>query len=457
MGIWDTLKGHAKAQFLDVIQWMEDDRATIVYRFPVFNQAIQDGAKLVVREGQSAVFVNEGQLSEVFGPGTYELSSRTKAISSFFDSIKYQLNYPYKGDIFFVSTRRFTEQRWGTPNPVMMKDAELGPVRIRAFGIYSYRISDPGNFLKELVGNVGLFTTEEIHGQLKRKLQSAFSDTVGEAKIPVLELAAQYMDLGEALRERMNPWFTENYGIQLTDFVVENISLPPDVEKMLDKRTSMGLVGDMGAFTQFQAANAIEAAAGKPGAGNPMLDAGMGMAMGGMMGNQMMHAQQGGPRFNPNQGFGGPQGGGHGGPPPPPPVATLHYHGPSGQAQLSPGDIAQRVAADRTGTHNVWAPGWPGWKAWNQVPEIANLVPPAAPPPPPGAGADRFHYHGPDGQLELAAGDIKARLDAAPDASHLVWQAGWDGWKPAGDVAEIVNAGGPPPPPGGAPPPPPVG
>ena len=207
MGIWDSLKSHAKAQFLDVIQWMEDDRNTIVYRFPVFNQAIQDGGKLVVREGQAAVFVNEGQLSEVFGPGTYEISTRTKALWSFFESIKYQLNYPYKGDIFFVSTRRFTEQRWGTPNPVMMKDAELGPVRIRALGIYSYRIADPGNFLRELVGNVGLFTTEEIEGQLKRKLQSAFSDTVGEAKIPVLELAAQYMDLGDALRERMNPWF----------------------------------------------------------------------------------------------------------------------------------------------------------------------------------------------------------------------------------------------------------
>ena len=132
MGIWDTVKDHAKAQFLDVIQWEEDDRSTIVLRFDVFNQAIQDGGKLVVREGQAAVFLSEGKLSEVFGPGTYELSTRTKAIWSFFESIKYQLNYPYKGDIFFVSTRRFTEQRWGTPNPVMLRDAELGPVRIRA-------------------------------------------------------------------------------------------------------------------------------------------------------------------------------------------------------------------------------------------------------------------------------------------------------------------------------------
>ena len=456
MGIWNTLKRHAKAQFLDVIQWMEDDRDTIVYRFPVFNQAIQDGGKLVVREGQAAVFVNEGQLSDVFGPGTYDISSRTKALWSFFDSIKYQLNYPYKGDIFFVSTRRFTEQRWGTPNPVMMRDAQLGPVRLRAFGIYSYRIGDPAAFIREIVGNVGLFTTDEINGQLKRKLQSAFSDTVGESKIPVLDLAAQYMDLGEALRERMNPWFIENYGIQLTDFVVENISLPPDVEKMLDKRTSMGLVGDMNAYTQFQAANAMETAAGRPGGGgNPMLDAGMGLAMGGVMGNQMMNAQGRGGTFNPNMGFGGGQQA-PGMAPPPPPQAVLHYSGPSGQAQLSAADIAQRVAADRSGSHNVWAPGWPGWKPWSQVPEVAGLVPPAAPPPAPGA-AETYHYHGPDGQMELSGPEIKARVEAAPDARHLVWQQGWEGWKPAAEVAGIMAAGGPPPAPAGGPPPPPVG
>lgn len=449
MGIWDTLKGHAKAQFLDVIQWMEDDRKTLVYRFPVFNQAIQDGGKLVVREGQAAVFMNEGQISEVFGPGTYELSTRTKAIASFFESIAYQFNYPYKGDIFFVSTRRFTEQRWGTPNPVMMRDAQLGAVRLRAFGIYSYRITDPAAFLRELVGNVGLFTTDEIQGQFKRKLQSAFSDTVGEAQIPVLELAAQYMDIGEALRDKMNPWFGENYGIQLTDFVVENISLPPEVEKMLDKRTSMGLVGDMGAYTQFQAANAMESAAGRPGAGaggNPMLDAGMGLAMGGVMGRQMMNAQAGGTEpYDPTQGLGGAPT-----PPPPPGSEAFHYHGPSGQEQLSAADIAQRVAADRAGSHSVWAAGWSGWKPWSEVAEIARLVPPAAPPPAP--GSETFHYNAGAGQEELTAGEIQARIAADPSGRHLVWKAGWDGWKNASEVAAIA-AGAPPPLPASNPPP----
>ena len=450
MGIMDTLKGHAKAQFLDVIQWMEDDRSTLVYRFPVFNQAIQDGGKLVVREGQAAIFVNEGKLSEVFGPGTYELSTRTKAIWSFFESIKYQLEYPYKGDIFFVSTRRFTEMRWGTPNPVMMRDAELGPVRVRAFGIYSFRIGDPATFLRELVGNQGLVATDAVQGQLKRKLVSAFADTVGEAKIPVLELAAQYMDLGDAMRERMNPWFEENYGIQLTDFVVENISLPPEVEKMLDKRTSMGLIGNMGAYTQFQAANAIEQAAGQPGGGNnPMLNAGVGLAMGNVMGQQMMNAQQGGGQaYQGNQPMPAT--------PPPPPSAgptKLHYNGAGGQGQYTAAEIAAMVAADRTGAHHVWAPGWSDWKPWNLVSEVASQVPPDMPPPPGAAPEAVYHYNGPAGQQQASASAIRAAMQAQPDARHLVWMPGWPEWKEASAVPEIANAGGPPPPPSGGPPP----
>jgi len=458
MSIWKTLKTHAKAQLLDVIQWLDDSRDTLVYRFPIFNQAIQDGAKLVVREGQMAVFVNEGQMSEVFGPGTYTLSTRTKAIASFFESIKYSLNYPYKGDIYFVSARQITDQKWGTPNPIMMNDKQLGPVRIRAFGIYAYRIEDAGTFLREIVGTKGLFTTKEINGQLKRKLVSAFADTVGESKIPVLDLAAQYMDLGDAMRERMSPTFNESYGIGLTDFVVENVSLPPEVEKMLDKRTSMGLIGDMGAYGQFQAANAIETAAGRPGGGsNAMMDAGMGLAMGGYMGQQMM-GQQGGV-YNPRRGF-GPAGGAVPQPPPPPNTdPVFHYSGASGQAQLNAQQIAEKVAADRGGAHNVWMPGWPGWKAWSAVPEIAGVVPPEMPPPPGAAPDVVFHYAGASGQQELGAADIAKLVAADPTGRHLVWKEGFSGWLPAADVPEIQAAAAPapaPPPPVMAPPPPPI-
>jgi membrane protease subunit (stomatin/prohibitin family) len=441
VSIWNTLKTHAKAQFLDVIQWMEDDKNTIVYRYPVFNQAIQDGGKLVVREGQFGVFLSEGKLSEAFGPGTYEISSRTKAISSFFESIKYSLNYPYKGDIFFVSSKRFTDQKWGTANPIMLSDPQIGPVRIRAFGAYAFRVTQPAVFLRELVGNQGLFSTEEINGQLKRKLVSMFADAVGESKIPVLNLASQYMDLGDAIRERLSPKFEADYGIQLVDFVVENISLPPEVEKMLDKRTSMGLLGDMNAFTQFQTANAIEAAASRPGAANPMLDAGMGIAMGGAIGQQMMGAQRA-PAFNPAAPY-------PAAPPPPPPPALLHYNGAGGQGQFGPAEVAQKVAANRAGQHNVWMPGWPGWKSWTEVPEVVALVPPAAPPPPP-VNNETFHYHG-DGQGDFPAGVIAAKVAANPAGRHLVWKNGWDGWKEAKTIPEIMNAGGPPMPP---PPPP---
>lgn len=464
MSFWNTLKTHAKAQFLDVIQWMEDDRDTVVYRFPVFNQAIQDGAKLVVREGQASVFLSEGKMSDSFGPGTYELSSRTKAIMGFFESIKYGLNYPYKGDIFFVSTRRFTEQKWGTPGPIPMMDKQLGPVRIRAFGIYSWRVVDPAMLLRELVGNQGLFTTDEIQGQFRRKLVSAFTDTLGEMNMPVLELASQYMDIGDALRTRMSPWFESNYGIQLTDFVVERVSLPPEVEKMLDKRTSMNIVGDVNQFAAFERASAVSGmvdaakmAAGRPGSSNQMMDAGMGLAMGNMMGGMMGGQQQ------PYQGQpqGGPMAGQMGAgmaPPPPPPMNTVyHYNGPSGQSQGSAQDVALKVGADRAGKHMVWAPGFAAWKTWNEVAEIASLVPPAAPPPPPMGGPEpTFHYNGPDGQMELTASEVRTRVTASPDARHLVWKDGMAGWEEASSIAEIMNAGGPPPAPGGPPPPPPM-
>lgn len=375
MGLWDTLTQHAKAQFLDVIQWMDDSKDTLVYRFPMFQQAIQDGGKLVVREGQAGVFIAEGRLSEVFGPGTYTLSTNNKAISSFFESIKYSLNYPFKGDVYFVSTKQNTDQKWGTANPIIMRDKDFGMVRIRAFGIFAYRISDPAIFLREIVGTNGWLTTEEINGQLKRKLVSALADTIGESKIPLLDLMGQYMDLGDALRQRLNGWFQENYGITLTDFVVENISVPPEVEKMLDKRTSMGIVGDMGAFTQFQTANAIEDAAKRPGGGGAFMEAGLGLAMGGVMGQQMGRAtaQQG--AFNPQVGLSAP-------PPLPPPAAVFHYNGPDGSTlQLGAGDIAQRVSANPTGRHLVWREGLSGWLDPKTVPEIAAAFGPPPPPP----------------------------------------------------------------------------
>lgn len=442
MGIWDTLTQHAKSQFLEVIEWLDDSNDTIVYRYPVFNQKITDNSKLVVREGQAAVFISEGQLSDVFGPGTYTLDTRNTPIMSFFETIKYKLDYPYKGDVYFVNTKVFRENRWGTSNPFMMRDAEFGPVRVRAFGIYSYRVTQPGEFLRQVVGTDGLFTTDEINGQLKRQLVSGLASAVAGAKIPVLDLAANYVDLGDTIRGQLTGKFEESYGVTLTDFTIENISLPAAVEKALDDRSKIGVLGNLNAYTQLKAADAIETAAGNTGIGG----AGIGMGVGFGMGNQMGHM------------MGGAMGG-QGGPPPPPGGATFHYNGPSGQAQLSAGDIATRVAADRGATHSVWAAGWAGWKSWSDVPEIARQVPPPAGGPPPVPGANvTFHYHGPGGDGEMSLGDIAAAIKAAPDAKHSVWKQGFDGWKPAGEVPEIaaaLNAGPPPPPVDEGPPPPP--
>ena len=203
-------------------------------------------------------------------------------------------------------------------------------------------------------------------------------------------------------------------------------------------------------FAQFQAINAMENMSERPGSSNTMMDAGLGMAMGGVMGGMMGSAMG-------NQHMGGQQMA-----PPPPAAPTFHYNGPSGQAQLGPQQIAQRVAADRQGNHTVWAAGWPGWRSWRDVPEIAGLVPPAAAPPPaaPPPTAVQFHYHGPDGQAQLGVAEIASKIKAAPEANHQLWKDGFDGWRSWKDVPEVasaVNAGGPPPPPSGGPPPPPPG
>ncbi|MBM4369209.1 MAG: SPFH domain-containing protein [Deltaproteobacteria bacterium] len=376
MSLWSTLTQHAKAQFLDVIQWLDDTPNTLVYRFPVFQQAIQDGGKLVVREGQAAVFVAEGRLSDVFGPGTYEISTKNTPIASFFSSIKYALNYPYKGDIYFISTRQFTDQKWGTANPIPMRDADLGVVRIRAFGAFAFRITDPAVFMREIVGTAGLFTTEEITGQLRRKLVSALADTIGESKIPVLDLVAQYMDLGDALRQRLTGWFQANYGITLTDFVVENVSVPPEVEKMMDTHARMKLAGNQQDYLAFQAAENIGGAMrqGGGGGGNAMMDAGIGLAMGQALGARLGQA------MNPAAPAAAPAM-----PPPLPPAMVFHYAGPDNVPQnLGPADIAARVRANPAGRHLAWREGMAGWTNAADVPEVRAHLGALPPPLPPG-------------------------------------------------------------------------
>ena len=286
MGLFDFIKG----ELINVIEWTDDSRNTLVWRFPVQDNAIKMGAQLTVREGQAAVFINEGQLAYVFTPGRYELTTANMPILTKLKSWSYGFESPFKAEVYFISTTQVTDQKWGTQNPIMLRDPEFGPVRVRAFGSYNFRITDPGKFMQEIVGTDGHFTTDDITRQLRSHVVSSFTDHLGEAKVPVLDLAANYKELGAKIGETMQPDF-DGYGLGLTAFLIENISLPPKVEEMLDKRTSMGILGDMGKYTQFQAAEAMEAAAKNPGSGaGDAMGIGAGLAMGQAMASAMAGA-----------------------------------------------------------------------------------------------------------------------------------------------------------------------
>lgn len=295
MGILDRLS--PSSQFIEVIEWLDDSGNTLVYRFPVRDQEIKNGAQLIVRESQAAVFVHEGQIADQFPPGRYTIDGGNTPILSKLGAWKYGFNSPFKSEVYFVSTKQFQDLKWGTPNPVMMRDPDFGMVRLRAFGIYSMRVGDPQSFIKEIAGTNSRFVTEDVEGQLKRTLVSSFTDALGESKIAALDLASNYDELGTFMRGKMNDDF-KSWGLELTKFVIENISLPPEVEAAMDKRTSMGVIGDVGRYTQFQAADAMRDAAQNPsgGAGTGVgLGAGfaMGNAMAGAMSDAMRQSREG--------------------------------------------------------------------------------------------------------------------------------------------------------------------
>src|SRR5918993_201358 len=284
MGILDRLS--PSSQFIEVIEWLDDSPNTLLYRFPVKDQEIKNGAQLIVRESQTAVFVYEGQIADQFPPGRYTIDGGNTPILSKLGAWKYGFNSPFKAEVYFVNTRQFTDLKWGTPNPVMMRDTDFGMVRLRAFGIYSMRVTDPQAFIKEVAGTKGHFITEDIEGQLKRTLVGGFSDALGESKIAALDLASNYDELSQFTRIKLNEEF-KTFGLELTKFVIENISLPQEVEAAMDKRTSMGVIGDVGRYAQFQAADAMRDAAQNPGGG---AGTGVGLGAGFAMGNAMASA-----------------------------------------------------------------------------------------------------------------------------------------------------------------------
>ena len=289
MGLMDW----GKAQFLDILEWLDDSNDTLAWRFPMRGQEIQNGGKLVVRESQEAVFINEGQLADVFKPGTHNLTTQNLPILATLKGWKYGFESPFKSDVYFISTKLYNDLKWGTSNPIMMRDADFGMLRIRAFGIYSIKVVDSGTFLKQLVGTNGVYTVPDISEQLRKTIMSRFTDVLGEAKVPALDLASKYDELSDLVKQKLAEEF-KTMGLELSKFFVENISLPEEVEAMMDKRTGVGMMAPvMGAYTQMQVADSIPLAAqnqgGVAGLGMGM---GVGFGMGNMMGQQMAGAQQ---------------------------------------------------------------------------------------------------------------------------------------------------------------------
>jgi membrane protease subunit (stomatin/prohibitin family) len=374
MGLMNKLRG----EFIDIIEWLDSSRDTIVWRFPRYDNEIKMGAKLVVRESQVAVFVNEGQVADAFQPGTYTLHTQNMPILSTLRGWKYGFESPFKAEVYFVNTRQFTDLKWGTQNPVMVRDPEFGAVRLRAFGGFSVRVIDAPALLRELAGTDPEFRTEEVAEYLRQIIVGRLGTALASSGVPMLDLATQQGRIGDRLAGVLSQELA-GVGIQIPKFVIENISLPPEVEAALDRRSEMGIVGNLDQYTQFQAANAIQDAANNPGEGGAGMGVGLGMALGqrvasGLSGSQQQAAA---PAAGPTQQQ--PAAG-------PPPLPAQWYLGSNGQ-QLGPFDedaLRQQVANGvLTSTTLVWRSGMPQWVAASQVPELASLLSATPPPLPP--------------------------------------------------------------------------
>ena len=380
MALFNKIKQKAFGEFIDIIEWTDDTSDTMIWRFPRYNSEIKNGAQLTVRETQVAVLVNEGQFADVFQPGRHELTTSNMPILTTIRGWKYGFNSPFKVDVYFVNTKQFLNQRWGTANPIMMRDPEFGPIRLRAFGSYNFRVQeDPIPFIKNVAGTSGEFTTEGISEQLRNFVITKFTDYLGESKIAALDLAANMNEFSQKLTIGLKDDFAE-YGIELTRFLVENISLPEAVEEALDRRTSMGVIGNMTAYTQMQFADSLKDSANNPAGGGNLagdaMGAGIGLAMAGKMAQDMVGPQGGQPH---NPAASAPQQG----TPPPMPQQTMYHvavegvqQGPFPQTQLQQMVQQGQLTPDTL----VWTQGMAGWEAAKSVPSLSQLFG-AVPPP----------------------------------------------------------------------------
>lgn len=369
MGLFDKLRG----ELIDIIEWVDDSRHTLVWRFPRYHNQIKNGAQLIVRPGQQAIFVHRGQLADVFDEGHYTLTTDNLPILSTLAGWKYGFDSPFKAEVYFVSTRQITDLKWGTPNPIMLRDEDFGPIRLRAFGTYTLKAIEPTALLRELVGTDSEFETDEVTELLRSIIATAFADIIGESKVAALDLASQYREFSDQLRELVCERIDDEYGLEVPQLMIVNISLPEAVEKAMDTRSSMGVIGDMGKYQQYQMGNAMLAAADNPAGGGAT--EGMGLGMGFAMANRMM--------TSPGMAAPAPMGS----PPPPPPADAWHV-AVNGQTQ-GPFTLQQMVEGISGGelkpTSQVWCNGMAGWTPASQVPQLAGYFQAAPPPPPPPA------------------------------------------------------------------------
>ena len=355
MSIWDKLFG----EFVDIIEWTDSSVDTMVYRFQRYGNEIKFGAKLTVRESQVAVFVSEGEIADILGPGLYELETKNLPLLSTLQHWHHGFESPFKAEVYFFNTRQFVDLKWGTKNPIMMRDKEFNMVRLRTFGSYSIRIDDPSKFIREIVGTDGHFTIDEISSQLRNLIVTRYTDILGSAEIPVLDLAGNQGQLGDLLTQRIGPEF-KDYGLELTQVLVENISLPPEVEKALDKRTSMGMIGDLNKYIQFGAAESMQNNTGG-GTGNA-IEMGLGFAMANKMAHDMDKPTLASPTASTHA------------LPTPPPLPDTNWHVAIDRKSVGPLDLS---ALQQLASKHQISPGTLAWidgmKKWESIEHIKAL------------------------------------------------------------------------------------
>jgi membrane protease subunit (stomatin/prohibitin family) len=362
MGFFDKLKN----ELIDIIDWTDSSGDTLVWKFPRYENEIKMNAKLTVRESQQAVFLNEGVIADVYQPGMYTLQTQNMPILATLKGWKYGFESPFKADVFFISTRQFVDQRWGTKNPITLNDERFGMIELRAFGSFSYRVTDGGKFIKEIAGTDGLYTTEDINGQLRSLIMTKFSNAVGNGNFPIEKFAANLEELSQLVQDKLNTDF-ESYGLKITKFLIENVSMPEELKKEIFDYSRLNKI-DMQKLSQFRTTQSIETAAANEGIGGAGIGLGVGLGMGNMVANNFNQAQQ-----NLNT-------------PPPPPQPLQFFIAVNGQ-QTGPFGAEQITQMAQTGSLTretlVWKAGMAAWAAAGTVGEFAPVFNTIPPPPPP--------------------------------------------------------------------------